>query len=88
MTFFFMTVSGGYVESYGAASAEVQTAVSEETYNLISERISEKPAAPDGFAYKLRADTLEWELVELPPMPEPELTDEEVLEILLGGAAE
>lgn len=86
MTFYFMTVSDGYVDSFGMASAEVQTAISEETYSLIAERIGEKPTAPSGFDYKLRADTLEWELVELPPMPEPELTDEEVLEILLGGA--
>ena len=30
-----------------------------------------KPCAPDGYTYKLRADTLEWELVELPPEPDP-----------------
>ena len=37
------------------------------------------PSAPDGYAYKLRADTLEWELVKLPPIePEP-ITEEEAL---------
>lgn len=48
----------------------------------------QKPAAPDGYTYKLRADTLEWELVELPesePQNE-ELTDSEALDIILGGA--
>lgn len=48
-------------------------------YSEIVGTISKKPTDPDGFAYKLRADNLEWELVELPPIePEP-LTDEEAL---------
>lgn len=55
-------------------------------YDTILQKIQNKPTNPDGHLYKLRADTLEWELVELPPEPDPELTDEELVEILLGGA--
>lgn len=55
-------------------------------YAEIIARIAEKPKDPDGYTYKLRADTLEWELVENPPEPEPELDDAETLSILLGGA--
>lgn len=48
-------------------------------YSVIMQKIQNKPTAPDGYTYKLRADNLEWELVELPPIePEP-LTDEEAL---------
>lgn len=40
--------------------------------------IDNKPTDPNGYAYKLRADTLEWELVELQPA-EPE-DDEATIE--------
>lgn len=86
MTFYFMTVSDGYVKSYGSACKKVQIAIAEEVYNAIVKKVEERPSTPDGYVYMLNAKTLEWELVELPPMPEPELTDEEALEILLGGA--
>ena len=59
-------------------------------FEEIMARISEKPKDPDGYTHKLRADTLEWELVENPPDPEPTVDDEvddaEALSILLGGA--
>ena len=43
--------------------------------------------APDGYAYRLKADTIQWELYELPPTPEDdEITAEEALEIIRGGA--
>lgn len=60
--------------------------ISETEYNAILSALSERPTAPSGYEYALRADTLEWEIVELPPEPDPELTDEEALEIILGGA--
>lgn len=43
----------------------------------IRERIASKPQDVDGNQYKLRADTLEWELVELPPIDD---TDDEATE--------
>jgi hypothetical protein len=42
-----------------------------EEYDAIVDAIRGKPSAPSGYTYKLRADTLEWELVELPPEPDP-----------------
>jgi hypothetical protein len=45
------------------------------------------PSAPDGFGYRL-TESLEWELYELPIVEDEELTEAEVLEILLGGAVE
>lgn len=60
--------------------------ITESEYNEILSAIQSKPADQNGYQNKLRADNLEWELVELPPEPEPELTAEEALEILLGGA--
>lgn len=43
--------------------------ITESEYNTIMQKIQNKPGDPDGYQYRLRADTLEWELVELPPMP-------------------
>lgn len=62
------------------------TEISESVYIDIQKAISNRPEAPEGYGYRLTAD-LEWELYELPASEDdPELTDTEVLEILLGGA--
>lgn len=53
--------------------------ISKTEYDQISTQINNKPDNPPDRIYKLRADTLEWELVELPPIePEP-MTDEDAL---------
>lgn len=81
---YYKIVSGEYVVAFGIGSGAVEITKTE--YQSIKEAASLSPAAPSGYTYKLRADTLEWELVELPPMPEPEPTAEELLDIILGGA--
>jgi hypothetical protein len=72
-----MITQNGYVVAVKQSDPE---------YDTILQKIQNKPTDPEGYQYKLRADNLEWELVELPPEPDQELTDEEALEILLGGA--
>ena len=70
-------VSEGYVILIGIGNGGME--ITEPEYSSIMQKIQNKPTDPDGYAYKLRADNLEWELVELPPVePEP-LTDEEAL---------
>jgi len=65
-----MIVKNGYV---------IATEKSDTDFDAVMQKIQNKPTDPEGYAYKLRADNLEWELVELPPLePEP-LTDEEAL---------
>ena len=74
---FFKEISGEYVDSISTGFGESE--ITESEYNAIMQKIRIRPTAPDGYDYKLRADTLEWELVELPPVePEP-LTDEDAL---------
>lgn len=61
--------------------------VDKEQFDSVSEMLLNRPQdAPDGYEYKLKADTLEWELVELPPAPEPseDVDDSEALDIILG----
>ena len=60
----------GYI---AALSTGGGTEITESEYSTIMQKIQNKPTDPEGFQYKLRADNLEWELVELPPNePEPE----------------
>lgn len=49
--------------------------------NEIEQMLQNPPAAEDGFAHRLRADTLNWELYELPLMSEyvEQITAEEAL---------
>lgn len=81
---FYKFISNGYIAAFGEIGKGERIASAE--YNALLAAVNERPNAPDGHIYRLRAADLSWELVELPPMPEPELTDEEALEILLGGA--
>lgn len=64
-----------------------ETEIDKALYDKIIRLIANRPVPPAGYDYMLRADTLEWEIVELPPMPEPEPTAEdkaEAFDILMG----
>lgn len=55
-----MIVSNGYI---------VAVCRSDKDFELISSMVANKPQDDvDGFVYRLKADTLTWELVELPPI--------------------
>ena len=60
--------------------------ITEAEYNEILSMLRSRPEAPEGYAYRLTKDRV-WELYELPPEEnDPELSEAEMLEILLGGA--
>jgi hypothetical protein len=82
---YYKTIIDGYIESVSTGAGGVP--ITEEEYNTILEFARSAPKADDGHVYKLRADNLEWELVELPPSPDPpdEVNDTEALAIILGG---
>ena len=65
------------------------TEITEVEYNNILSVIRSRPTPPAGFDYRLKAD-LTWEQYELPPEPErsdtDEITDDEAMAIILGGA--
>ena len=64
------------------------TEITEAEYNEIMAIIQNRPTA-EGKGYRLKAD-LTWEEYDLPPVPEPsdndEISTDEALNILLGGA--
>ena len=65
------------------------TEITENEYNKIMTIIQNRPTA-EGKGYRLKAD-LTWEEYDLPPVPEPsdddEISTDEALNILLGGAS-
>lgn len=72
-----LIISDGYINGFCQSENPVINPITEEEFNRIKATHSNRPSAPDGFTYKLKADTLEWELVEL---PEPSDTDDEATE--------
>ena len=70
-----MIVINGYI---------IAVSQGDENYETVIGKINSKPSDPTGYQYKLRADTLEWELVELPTPVETELDDSEALSIITG----
>ena len=65
------------------------TEITEAEYNEIMAIIQNCPTA-EGKGYRLKTD-LTWEEYDLPPVPEPsdddEISNDEAINILLGGAA-
>lgn len=82
---FYKLIDGSFVIGFGTNGGNDVTEISADEYNSLNEMFHTRPTAPDGYAYMIQDDPREWVLVELPPMPEPELTDAEALEIILGG---
>ena len=89
MTEFYKVVDNGYVVGIGTNGNDNVTAITETEYNQLLSVIRSAPSASDGYTYRLRADNLEWELVELPPAPdEPTIEDKaEAYDILIGEGA-
>lgn len=85
MTAFYKVVESGYIVGFGTNGADNVTAITEDEYNELAEMFATRPTAPEGYAYMIQDDPREWVMVEMPPDPDPELTDAEALEILLGG---
>ena len=73
----------GYVVAIGKGR-KGGVEIDETEYSRILNILHDRPAAPDGYMYRL-TDELEWELHEQ-PAEEEELTDGEALDIIIGGA--
>ena len=86
MTAFYKIVENGFVTGVGTNGNDEVTEIMEAQYLEILSVIHNKPTAEEGYAYLLRDDTLEWELVELTPEPEEEIDPNEALKILFGDS--
>lgn len=80
---YYKQAENNYIHAIGTGSGGAEITQSE--YENILSVICSAPVAEEGYQYKLKVD-LTWEQVELPPEPEdPEINDEELLDIILGG---
>ena len=86
---YYKVTENGYVKGVGTNGSDAAIAVTEAEYSELLNVIRSAPSAPEGYAYRLRDDTLAWELAELSPAPEPsdEIDDGEAMTILMGGDA-
>lgn len=64
MTELYKFIVNGYLEGVGTNGGDGVEAVTEAEYQELRALIQTKPEAPDGYVYRLRADTLAWELAE------------------------
>ena len=79
---YYKTIKDGYITAIGTGGSGVE--ITEDEYNEIMEMIHAKPSRTETTDFRLKTD-LTWEEFDRPPDPEPELDDEELLSILLGG---
>lgn len=61
---FYKFIVNGYLEGVGTNGGDDVEAITEAEYQELRALIQTKPEAPEGYVYRLRADTLAWELAE------------------------
>ena len=88
MIAFYKVVEDGFVAGFGTNGGDNADAISEAEYDALSEMFQNRPTAPAGYAYMIQDDPREWVLVELPPDPDDDVSGDELVDILLGGAGE
>lgn len=70
-------INNGYIIGVGTGAGAGEP-ITEDEYNEILDKISNRPTAPEGFTYRLTT-ALEWELVELPPIENNEEFEDEMI---------
>lgn len=86
MTRYYKQTDDVYILAVGVGAGGME--ISADEYSKILSIIQNRPSAYDK-GYRLKTD-LTWEAYDLPPVPEPsdddEISTDEALNILLGGA--
>lgn len=73
---YYIGSQGNYIAFVGIGLGHKE--ITKEKYDSIIELANHKPIPSGGYDYCLRADTLEWELVELPPIFSNDNEDERI----------
>lgn len=79
---YYKKIVDGYITCIGTGAG--QTEITQEEYENILTVIQSRPTPEAGFDYRLRED-LTWEQVELLIDDDPELSEEEAMDIIMGG---
>ena len=86
MTRYYKQTDSMYILTVGVGAGGIE--ISADEYSEILSVIQNRPTA-EGKGYRLKTD-LTWEEYDLPPVPEPsdddEISNDEAINILLGGA--
>ena len=81
---YFRNIQDNYIAALSTGSGGEE--ITQEEYEHVLSLVRSCPKADTGYQYRLRTD-LTWELVELPPEDtDPEISESEALDIILGGA--
>ena len=82
---YFKIIEDGYIVAVMTGKAG-ETEITKEEYDEILSLIRTAPKAATGYRYRLKAD-LTWELAELPPEDvDPDLSETEAMDIIMGVA--
>lgn len=81
METYFKNIEDGYIVSISTGSGMEE--ITQEEYNTILDVVRNRPTPDDGFDYRLHED-LTWEQVERPIDDDPELSEQEAMDIILG----
>lgn len=81
---YYKQTENNYIHAIGTGTGGEEITQSE--YENILFVIRSAPVAVEGYQYKLKHD-LTWELTELPREDDPDLSDAEAMDIILGVGA-
>lgn len=83
---YYKQIEDGFLTAIGTGPGGEQ--ITQEEYDEILAVIHDRPADEPGYTHRLKPD-LTWEQVEVPVIPEEEqeISDEQALDIILGGEA-
>lgn len=81
-----LSIADGYIVGVCESESHFPNEITKAERDAVFNKLMSKPKAEEGYQYMLKADTMEWELVELPqPSEDDELDDAEALAIITGG---
>ena len=81
---YYKYTDNGYILAVGTGGMGVE--ITETEYTEIMDVIANKPKEFAEIGYRLKTD-LTWESYEKEPQPEPDLTADEIVDIIFGGAS-
>lgn len=79
---YYKHIDGGFITSISTGTGQIE--ITQDEYEYILTAIQSRPTPEPGFDYRLRED-MSWELVERPIDDDPELSEQEAMDIILGG---
>lgn len=81
---FYKHIENNYILAIGTGNGG--TEITEAEYNDILSVIRNRPQETAEIGYRLKTD-LTWESYEKEPQPEPDLTADEIVDIIFGGVS-